>query len=133
MFGWNKVIEKDAFMRVIGNDLNFLETVISLFESQAKDSLDTLSGALVTPDWPSYLRATHDLKNMGRSIASTKLIEHADILEQFAEGQNVVQAQAALKNTAKLLGKARAELIEIGANKASRKFPKGGSTNELEN
>ena len=117
MFGWNKVIEKDAFMRVIGNDLNFLETVISLFEEQAKDSLVTLGSSLSTPDWSAYLRATHDLKNMGRSIASQKLIEHAGILEKFADEQNAVKARAKLKITEKLLSKARAELIQIGEKK----------------
>lgn len=117
MLGWNKVIQKDAFMRVIGNDLNFLETVISLFEEQAKDSLATLTNSLSTPDWSAYLRATHDLKNMGRSIASQKLIDHAGLLEKFAEEQDTSKALAKLKMTEKILSKARAELIQIGDRK----------------
>ena len=117
MFDWNKVIQKNAFMRVIGNDLNFLETVISLFQEQAKDSLETLHMALHSLDWPAYLRATHDLKNMGRSIASQKLIDHAALLEQFAQSKDVTQAQIALKATTKILKKANAELIQIGCNR----------------
>lgn len=119
MFGWSKerVVQKEAFLHVIGNDLNFIETVISLFEEQAKDCMEILSDSLQTSDWNAFLRATHDLKNTGRSIASQKLIDHSVELEKIASEQSVEKAKVALKNTEKLLNKARTELLEIGKMK----------------
>ena len=117
MFGYSKVIQKDDLMKVIDNDISFLKTLIGLFEEQAKESLETFDSALKNSDWNSYLRATHDLKNIGRSIASEKLLQHAAELELFAKTQDTDKARAKLKSTTSILGKAHNELTKIQESK----------------
>ncbi len=118
-FRRNEIIDQSALGAVVGNDFEFLKTMIPLFSSQSEESLKALSLAIVKSDWEGYLRASHDIKNLARSVASQKLLEQAIFLEKVAAIRDKESALEALDETTKLLQKASKELLGILA-KTSR-------------
>lgn len=113
MLGWNKVIEKSVFMETIDNDSSLLDTVIELFKQQSKDTFNAMTTAIDQSDWFAFERAAHDLKNIGRYLASPRLIEHSHELEKLAAERHLEVAAHKLDRTAKLLTKALKELTTI--------------------
>lgn len=113
MFGWGKVIDREALMKVVDNDLNLLDSIVSLFGKQAEDSLGVIRRALVKGDWTEYLRGVHDIKNIGRSVASDRLIEHAGELESIASAKDLELGRRYVAKTVKLLERASRELVGI--------------------
>ena len=113
MFFTAKLIDKNLFLETIDRDQSLLETLISLFEEQSRDNINSMRDALRTKNNEQFERAAHDLKNLGRNIASEKLVEHSHILETLAAERKIIEAGKLLDQTEKLLGKAQKELIEI--------------------
>jgi HPt (histidine-containing phosphotransfer) domain-containing protein len=117
-----KVIERESLMKVIDHDLALLDSMISLFGKQAEDSLGVINRALVKGDWADYLRGAHDIKNIGRSVASARLIEHAQELEQIASAKDLELGRRYIPKTVKLLEQASKDLLEIRVEKDRRIF-----------
>ena len=113
MFGWNKIIDKREFLETIDNESALLDTVIELFTQQASDSLSHMQTALANKDCNAFERAAHDLKNIGRNIASDKFIKHSRELEILAGENKLDQAAAKIDSTQKLIAKAKKELENI--------------------
>ncbi len=113
MFPWNKVIEKKALLEIVDNDLSFLDSVIELFKQQSSDTMTDMKAALRVMDQVALGRAVHDLKNIGRSVGSTPLIEQSMRLEEIVAMKQLNIVNRQLKKIEKLLLKAQKELINI--------------------
>lgn len=111
MFRWNKIIEKDALMKIVSNDISFLNSMIEVFKQQVADTMGIMTRALEKNDKLALERVTHDLKNIGRSVACNRLIEHSQKLEKLILKDEITKAQ--IKETEKLFSKALKELNSI--------------------
>jgi hypothetical protein len=113
MFPWSKVIDRKTLKETISNDPGLLDTVIELFKQQSEDTLLGMSTAIKRTDAVAFGRAAHDLKNIGRSVACSKLIVQSQELEKIASENQLKETNISLKATEKLLNKALIELISI--------------------
>ena len=111
--GLQKVIEQRAFLQLITGDAGLLDTIIALFGQQSEDTIKTMEGALAAQDWQAMQRAVHDLKNIGRSVASPRLIQQSQELDRLAIERQLVQLQKAISRTERLLARASRELHHI--------------------
>ena len=110
MFGWGRVIEREKFLEKVASNPQLLDTLMELFAQQSDDTVQTMIVALDIADWQSLQRAVHDLKNIGRSVASTKLIEHSRVLDEMANERQLELLKKSVGRTSKLLAKAGKEL-----------------------
>ncbi len=116
MLTWTRIIDKRAFLDLIDSDKAHLAMIIELFKEQSQDNLENMENAASLDDSDAFLRAAHDLKNLGRNIAAMALIKHSETLEEHAARQELTKADAMLKETRKLLSKALRELTSIQKN-----------------
>ena len=113
MFPWNKVIEKKALLEIIDNDLSFIDSVIALFDQQSIETMNEMRAATKAMNQAALGRVVHDLKNIGRSVGSTPLIEQSKILEEIVAKKQLNAISQQIIKTEKLLRKAHKELIKI--------------------
>ena len=113
MFGWNTLIDQNTFHEMIGSDIEHLDTLIALFEEQSKENVESMQHAIQHHDVQTFERAAHDLKNLGRNIASSKLIEHSQELERIASETQFDLAATKIDETARLLNRALKELRKL--------------------
>ncbi|MFN8390851.1 MAG: Hpt domain-containing protein [Bdellovibrionota bacterium] len=113
MLGFSKIIDKKTFHEIIGDDLEHLDTIIALFEEQAEDNLSNMREAILREDRGSFERAAHDLKNMGRNVASQKLVDHSHELERLAKEAPFEALHDKLQDSSDLLAKALKELKSL--------------------
>ena len=119
MFGWNRVIDKKAFLETVGEDPSFIDTLIELFRKQSKENVQALESAAKKGDAKAVQQAVHDLKNIGRNIASPKLIKHSVKLEALTAEKQLQQVVESVEKTTQMLEKALLELQELRASLAS--------------
>lgn len=119
MFGWNSVIDKKAFFDTVGQDPSFIDTLIELFRVQYAENIQALESAAKRGDEKGVQKAAHDLKNIGRNIASPKLIQHSSKIESLAAEKQLAQVIASVGKTTKLLEKALQELHDLRASLSS--------------
>lgn len=110
MFGWSRVIDKKAFLETVGGDRALIETLIELFRQQSKENVQALEAAAKRGDNRAFQQAVHDLKNIGRNIASPKLLKHSQRLEALAANQQLDQAAESVQKTTAILAQALEEL-----------------------
>jgi HPt (histidine-containing phosphotransfer) domain-containing protein len=113
MLGFNRIIDKKTFHEIIGDDLEHLDTIIALFEEQADDNLTNMREAILKEDRGAFERAAHDLKNMGRNVASNRLVEHSHELEKLAAEARFGALHDKLEESSDLLAKALKELKSL--------------------
>lgn len=113
MFGWNRVIDKKTFLETVGDDPSFIDTLIELFRKQSKENVHALQAAAKRGDQKAVQQAAHDLKNIGRNIASTKLIKLSTRIEQLAAEKQLQQVVDSVDATTELLARALEELHEM--------------------
>lgn len=113
MFSWGKVIDTKTLKETIGHDPGLLDTVIELFRQQSEDTMLGMSSAIKRTDPVAFGRAAHDLKNIGRSVACSKLISQSQSLEKLVAENQFKQVNISLKSTEKVLDRALKELISI--------------------
>ena len=113
MLWWNKLVERQALMDSLGNDESYLATVVELFKQQSQDTIKDMKNSLDSNDTFGFSRAAHDLKNIGRSVASNRIVKQSLKLEELAAKQNLANIAREVKKTEKLLAKALEELIRL--------------------
>ena len=113
MFLFSKIIDQKVFLESVGDDTCHLETLIHIFEEQARDNIAHMYTALGQNDYDAFERAAHDIKNLGRNIAADKLIQHSQMLEELAGRRELDDVDELIKETQKLLSKAQVELVKI--------------------
>lgn len=116
MFGWSKVIDKKAFLETVGGDPALIDTLIELFQKQSKENVQALQAAAKKGDNKAYQQAVHDLKNIGRNIASPKLLKHSERLEAFGANQQLELAAKSVEKTTEILAQALEELQSMRHN-----------------
>ena len=113
MFFSKKLIDKKTFLEVIGEDKDMVLTVLELFREQSELCVKTMHTAIERSDALSFKRAAHDLKNVGRNIASERLVEAAEELEGLGDNGELGSAAEKLVQAEKMLGTAEKELQGI--------------------
>ena len=113
MFSWNRIIEQKRFLETVSNDPQMIDTMIELLAQQSEDTVNTMVIALEAADWRSVQRAVHDLKNIGRSVASSKLIKYSQGLDKMAKEKKVEELRKSVARTIKLLAQAGKELRSL--------------------
>ena len=113
MFGWNNLIDHKTFHEMIGSDVEHLDTLIALFEEQSRENLESMQHAIRHQNVQVFGRAAHDLKNLGRNIASAKLVAHSQELERIASEPHLAEAAERIDETVRLLGRALKELRKL--------------------
>lgn len=120
MFGWNRVIDKKTFLETVGGDPSFIDTLIELFRKQSKENVQALQNAARRGDEKAVQQAAHDLKNIGRNIASTKLIKLSSRLEELAAAKQLAEVTESIEKTTDLLARALEELQEMRSSLPSQ-------------
>ena len=113
MFFSKKLIDKKTFLEVVGNEKELVGTVVELYKEQTSDCMKTMRHAINSGDAVSFKRAAHDLKNVGRNIASEKLVEMSEELEALGDSGELQAAEEKLEPAEKLLQNAEKELSAI--------------------
>ena len=108
-----KLIEREEFLEAVGNERELIDTLLDLYDEQTRDCLKNMRLAYERNDASLFERAAHDLKNVGRNIASKRLIEHAQDLEEMAARGELEGAVRNVRRTEKLLRTAGNELAAI--------------------
>lgn len=110
MLSWNKLIDQTLFFEIIDGDVCHLDTIIALFDEQARENLQAMDVALENCDIQAFERTAHDLKNLGRNIAAQSLISLSEELESLARQACFKEAQKHLSKTRGVIKRAGEEL-----------------------
>ena len=113
MFFSKALIDRDTFLEVVGNEAAMVDTVIELYKEQTENGVKSINKAIDTADFLLLERAAHDLKNVGRNIASEKLVEQAHELEIMGANKDVESAIDKLDSVERMLNSALKELLAI--------------------
>jgi HPt (histidine-containing phosphotransfer) domain-containing protein len=112
----NKVIDESLFLEIINNDLSVMNSMINLYHQQYIENIETMRSSIDRNDQLNFERAAHDLKNLGRNIASKKLIAISNLFEDEIEKHRLRDLEKLVNKTEKLLKKAELELKSILKN-----------------
>ena len=113
VFFSKKLIDKETFLEVVGNEAEMIDTVIELYKEQTANGLKSIQSAIDTNDSVTLERAAHDLKNVGRNIASEKIVEAAHDLELMGANKDIDAAFDKIDSIEKMLQNALKELKAI--------------------
>jgi HPt (histidine-containing phosphotransfer) domain-containing protein len=110
---FEKVVDEKLFLEIIQNDLSVIPSIINLYKKQSDENILLMKKSISNNDKLNFERAAHDLRNLGRNIASRKLIMISDNLEDKLNNYSLESLNNEIIKTEKVLRKAESELRKI--------------------
>jgi len=83
------LFDKQEALEMLGDDVDFIKTLLECFVEDAPNSLDKLQNAVENADFTQIKEAAHAMKGMGRNLALKRFGEYATKCENAAKNQDL--------------------------------------------